>query len=106
VRRFATTQETPDPNVDPRTQLDQRAAMKPIDRAVFNKMLFCDEVFRFINLEETLYFTHLDIALNSFTKGETVDEEKLLRLNRKLLTDTFTFNFMQPLGGNPARLFD
>ncbi len=40
-----------------------------ISRDIFNKMIFCDEIFRFINLEETLYFTALDIDLNSFRKG-------------------------------------
>jgi hypothetical protein len=26
-------------------------------------MIFCDEIFRFLNLEETLYFTKLDIRI-------------------------------------------
>jgi len=50
VRRFATT--------DGKT---------PISREIFEKMIFCDEIFRLINLEETLYFTALDLAINSFT---------------------------------------
>lgn len=37
-------------------------------------MIFCDEVFRFLNLEETLYFTLLDIDLNSFDKNEEINE--------------------------------
>lgn len=41
---------------------------EPISRNIFDKMIFCDEIFRFINLEETLYFTELDLALNSFGK--------------------------------------
>lgn len=36
-------------------------------------MIFCDEIFRFLNLEETLYFTKLDIELNSFKNGVIID---------------------------------
>ena len=61
VRRFATT--------DGKT---------PISRDVFDKMIFCEEIFRLINLEETLYFTELDLAINSFQKEDTIDEETLL----------------------------
>lgn len=64
--------------------------MMPIDRAIFNKMIFCEEVFRFLNLEETLYFTKLDVELNSITKP--IDEQQLLSINHKNLSNTFTCN--------------
>lgn len=47
-------------------------------------MLFCDEIFRFMQFEETLMFAALDIDLNSFStdslshkdKGAQIVEEK------------------------------
>ena len=48
-----------------------------------------------MNLEETLYFTKLDIDLNSLGKDESIDEVKLVKLNEKLLTETFTCNLKQ-----------
>lgn len=56
-------------------------------------MLFCDEAFRFLNLEETLYFTSLDYDFNSFTKDDVISDAKLLEINRSNLTKTFTCNF-------------
>lgn len=40
--------------------------MLPIERGIFNKMIFCDRIFEFIELEESLYFTALDVELHSF----------------------------------------
>jgi len=51
-------------------------AKKPMDRDIFRKMLFCDEVFRFMAFEETLMFTSLDIDLNSFSKSSLQNEGK------------------------------
>lgn len=48
--------------------------MLPIERRIFNKMLFCDRIFDFIELEESLYFTALDVELHSYGEG---DEDKL-----------------------------
>lgn len=49
-------------------QLSAGASVRePIDRDIFRKMIFCDEVFRFMQFEETLMFTCLDIDLNSFS---------------------------------------
>lgn len=42
--------------------------MLPIERSIFNKMIFCDKLFEFIELEESLYFTALDVELHSFGK--------------------------------------
>jgi hypothetical protein len=65
--------------------------LKPIDREIFNKLIFCEDVFRFLNLEETLYFTKLDVELNSL-KGVDLDEKGLLEINQKVLSHTFTCN--------------
>lgn len=55
-------------------------------------MIFCDEIFRFLNLEETLYFTKLDIEFNSVKEGTKIDERLLLDLNQKIMTNTFSCN--------------
>jgi len=44
-----------------------------------------------LNLEETLYFTKLDIELNSFKNGN-INEKQLLDINEKILSETFTCN--------------
>jgi hypothetical protein len=49
-------------------------------------------VFRFLNLEETLYFTKLDVELNSLKGGEDLDQKELLDINEKILSHTFTCN--------------
>lgn len=66
-----------------------------MSRTIFNKMIFCEEIFRFLNLEETLYFTRLDVDLNSFEGQEPISEETLLRINCANLSRGFTFNTMQ-----------
>jgi len=69
--------QTNEKDDDPITQLERqfkRPELKPIDRDIFNKMIFCEEIFRFLNLEETLYFTKLDIDLNSFPRDVSVTE--------------------------------
>ena len=68
--------------------------MEPIDRSIFAKMLFCDQIFQFIELEESLYFTALDVEFHSFGKGEEISEEKLIDLNKKHLS-AMTFNLSQ-----------
>ncbi len=55
-------------------------------------MIFCDEIFRFLNLEETLYFTKLDIEFNSVKEGTKIDERLLLDLNQHIMTKTFSCN--------------
>ena len=57
----------------------------PVDKNVFRKMVFCDEIFRFISLEETLFFTSLDIDLNSFKRAEDVSEDSLLAMTEENL---------------------
>lgn len=63
---------------------------EPIERKVFRKMLFCEEIFRFMALEETLFFTSLDVDLNSFTKDDKIDEETLLAIASENLNQAFT----------------
>ena len=56
---------------------------EPISREIFEKMTFCEEIFRFINLEETLYFSSLDVDLNSFTADQKIEDEVLLEINER-----------------------
>lgn len=51
-------------------------------------MMFCEEIFRFLNLEETLYFTRLDVELNSLNKDIT--EKDLLEINASALSESFS----------------
>ena len=51
-----------------------------MDRDIFRRMLFCEEIFRFLSLEETLLFTSLDIDLNSFGLDAKIDEDSLLQI--------------------------
>ena len=44
--------------------------MLPIERGIFNKMIFCDKIFEFIELEESLYFTAMDVELHSYGKND------------------------------------
>ena len=61
--------------------------MMPIERSIFNKMLFCDKIFDFIELEESLYFTALDVELHSFgTEQGKPTIDKLLEINHKHLS--------------------
>lgn len=55
-------------------------------------MIFCDEIFRFLNLEETLYFTKLDIEFNSIKEGTKIDESLLLDINKQIMTKAFSCN--------------
>ena len=55
-------------------------------------MIFCDEIFRFLNLEETLYFTKLDIEFNSVKAGTQIDEKLLLDINNRIMSNTFSCN--------------
>ena len=52
---------------------------KPISSEVFQKMLFCDKIFHFLELEESLYFTAVDVEFHS----KKVNEQDLLDINYK-----------------------
>lgn len=45
-----------------------------------------------MNLEETLYFTKLDVEFNSVKEGTKIDERLLLDLNQQIMSSTFTCN--------------
>lgn len=59
--------------------------MLPIERSIFNKMIFCDRIFEFIELEESIYFTALDVELHSGGADDQLTKEKLLETNYKHL---------------------
>lgn len=42
--------------------------MEPISRDIFNKLLFCSNIFNFVELEEALFFTALDVDFHSIKK--------------------------------------
>ena len=67
-----------------------KEVQKPIDKEIFRKMLFCDEIFRFMSLEETLLFTSLDVDLNSFPKDADINETELLKVTHRNLSKSFT----------------
>jgi hypothetical protein len=54
--------------------------------------VFIEEIFKFIQFEETLYFTMLDIKMNSFGSKDIIDESALLDINSTLLKDSFSCN--------------
>ena len=54
---------------------------EPINRSTFIKMLFCDQIFQSLELEESLYFTALDIEFHAAGKDEEITEQDLLRIN-------------------------
>lgn len=60
--------------------------MLPIERSIFNKMLFCDRIFEFIELEESIYFTALDVELHSGKADDQLSKEALLKTNYKHLS--------------------
>ena len=47
---------------------------EPINRSTFIKMLFCDQIFQSLELEESLYFTALDIEFHAAGKDEEITE--------------------------------
>jgi len=53
-------------------------------------MLFCQEIFRFMTFEETLFFTSLDIDLNSFDKEDNISTESLLEITKSNLESAFS----------------
>ena len=59
---------------------DKDWKMQPINKEIFEKMIFCDQKFESIELEESLYFTSLDIEFHS-NKIENSDD--LYRINFK-----------------------
>jgi len=42
--------------------------MEPISRDIFNKLVFCDSLFQFVELEENLFFTALDVDFHSIDR--------------------------------------
>ena len=87
VKQFAlvpfskTTQNHPGEEAKP-----NQTQMLPIERGIFNKMIFCDRIFEFIELEESLYFTALDVELHSFgQESQDLSEQTLLDTNYKHL---------------------
>jgi hypothetical protein len=46
----------------------------PIGREIFNKMVFCEKIFQFIELEESLFFTSIDVNFHS-EKGVLDDQD-------------------------------
>lgn len=76
---------------------DHKEIKKPIDKEIFKKMLFCDEVFRFMSLEETLLFTGLDVDLNSFPKEADITETELLGITHSNLSKSFSCDQMPEL---------
>jgi len=47
----------------------QQYGLVPITKKIFDKMLFCDLLFENIEMEESLYFTALDVEFHSCTQG-------------------------------------
>lgn len=77
--------------------------MLPIERSIFNKMLFCDKIFEFIELEESLYFTGIDVELHSYGKDDgLLSKEKLLETNYKHLS-AMSIN-LKPISQEPSNL--
>lgn len=58
----------PEPGKEP------RYGLVPISRKIFDKMLFCDQIFEMIELEESLYFTALDVEFHSATKTALTED--------------------------------
>jgi hypothetical protein len=48
----------------------EKLQRRPIDKDIFRKMLFCEEIFRFMIFEETLMYNCIDIDLNFFKKDD------------------------------------
>jgi Zn-dependent oligopeptidase len=48
----------------------------PIQREIFNKMVFCEKIFQFIELEESLFFTSIDVNFHS--EKAPLDDQDLL----------------------------
>ena len=65
---------------------EEKIEMKPISRNVFQKMLFCNQIFEFIELEESLYFTALDVEFHGFDSVDKISAESLLEINQKHLS--------------------
>jgi len=63
---------------------------KPIDKKIFEKIVFINELFRFLDFEETMLYTSMDIDLNSIKKEEEVNEQNLIKLTQKNLNEAFT----------------
>jgi hypothetical protein len=59
--------------------------MVPLSRKIFNKMMFCDQIFQFLELEESLYFTALDVEFHGLKETSTLKEKDLLTINQKHL---------------------
>jgi len=66
---FSNTTQNPGEEAKP-----NQTQMLPIERGIFNKMIFCDRIFEFIELEESLYFTALDVELHAFGQESKDDD--------------------------------
>ena len=77
VKRWAFKPKYEDPDVFD----EQSDTREPIDLEIFQKMVFCDEIFCFMSFEETLFFTGLDVDLNSFKKDDLIDQNELLKIS-------------------------
>jgi len=55
-------------------------------------MLFCEEIFHYLELEESLYFTATDIDFHSFGKDQEINEEELRKINCRNLSTGLTVN--------------
>lgn len=64
--------------------------MVPISRGIFQKMVFCDQIFQFIELEESLCFTAIDVEFHSFDaskdNAKEITKQDLLDINYKHLS--------------------
>lgn len=61
---------------------ERKWGMVPLSKSIFEKMMFCDQVFEAIELEESLYFTALDVEFHSAVEA-AFTEDDLLRINMK-----------------------
>ena len=84
---------------------EQKWGMVPISRSIFDKMMFCDQLFESIELEESLYFTALDVEFHSAVEA-ALSSEDLLSINMKHFSQ-MTLNGIQAeqlLPSNPPTL--
>ena len=47
--------------------------MQPLKKELFDKLMFCDQLFEWIELEESLYFTALDVEFHANHTGSLFD---------------------------------
>lgn len=54
----------------------------PIKREVFERMIFCDQIFEWLEMEESIYFTALDVEFHSADKDALTGQD-LFDINLK-----------------------